>query len=1058
MRTPHPHHPQDDDRDKLEIAIRSYVAKRPSMKGKPRKSAPPPPNEPFEWVLVFDTETTADHRQRLRFGAYQIRHDDELRECGLFFDPEAMTADEIDLLRTAASESGLELMPVRQFVTDKLFGIAYELDATIVGFNLAFDISRLAVRASSARAPMKGGFSFTLTDDPWRPRIQVKNLSSKASLIQFTAPRERRDNRRMRRQKIAAPIRRGYFVDVKTAAAALLSRSFSLASLAAFLGTDAQKTKTEEHGGQLTADYISYARQDVETTWQCFKALRDKYRVYQLSTPLHRILSEASLGKAYLKEMGIRPWRKVQLEFPPDLIGIIMSTYYGGRAEVHFRREIAQVLYCDFLSMYPTVCTLMGLWRYVIATGVEWTETTERTQAWLDAVTEANLRKQPTWRQLTRLVQVLPDDDILPVRARYRDEPQTTIGLNHLRSKQPLWYTLADCVAAKFLTGRTPRIVQAISCNPKAKQRNLRSVAIGGSPDFVVNPADGDFYRSVIDQRSAVKAKRKAAIGAEADALEAQQMAFKLLANATSYGIFIELNVLDLEEPTEVECYAPSSGSFAVETSAIERAGSFFHPLLATLITGAARLMLALAERKALAAGLDWCFCDTDSMALIKPSGMPSDEFFETGKRVCAWFEPLNPYNVKGPLFKIEDANRDEATGELKPLMCLAISSKRYVLFNECASGIPIIRKASLHGLGHLLAPYERAKGDDGESDDKALAAPNLARWQSDLWLAIIAAAKGPHPEQVRLDFHPNMKCPAVSRYAVTTPALRKMFDEFNRGKSYAESVKPFNFLLALQANSLAWSPDLPPFPGKSRRKMSVTLVQRPIAPYSRNPQDASKNCFDRVTGLPIGPECLKTYRETLAQYHLRPEMKFRNGDYHDRGFTRRRHVDVTGIRHIGKEANRLEEQYFMGMQPDAQIDYGLGTAGDDEQLSELRQLTQHFGQRRATTEFGVSRGIVGRLCKQGFENVRPTAIRSIHAGIVRLRRIQAEDAQRDRALRQMITSEIVDVGLTTCAKWLQLDPSNLRKFARGERGLSDEQKAAIERRFWQRTQKLFGL
>ena len=49
-------------------------------------------------------------------------------------------------------------------------------------------------------------------------------------------------------------------------------------------------------------------------------------------------------------------------------MGIIMSTYYGGRSEVRFRRvRIAQVLYCDFLSMYPTVCTLMGLWRFVIA-------------------------------------------------------------------------------------------------------------------------------------------------------------------------------------------------------------------------------------------------------------------------------------------------------------------------------------------------------------------------------------------------------------------------------------------------------------------------------------------------------------------------------------------------------------------------------------------------------------------------------------------------------------------------------------------------------------------
>jgi hypothetical protein len=800
-----PHALSSDIRDQLEIAIRSYVVKRSSeTKRKKRKPPPPPPKDPSEWTLIFDTETTVDHRQRLRFGSYQIRKGDELQESGLFCDPAAMSADEHELLRNFASETGRELIHVRQFVTYKLFPVAYDRDATVVGFNLPFDLSRLAIYASPARGTMAGGFSFKFTADPFRPNVQIKNLSSKASLIQFAAPGERRDTSSMRRKKVAAPVRRGYFVDLKTIGAALLSRSFTLASLSEFLGTAAQKAKTDEHVGPLSSEYIAYADQDVETTWQCFKALRDKYQGYQLSTPLYRILSEASLGKAYLRQMGIRPWQKVQRDFPPELIGIIMSTYYGGRAEVHFRRAIAQVLYCDFLSMYPTVCTLMGLFRYVIATGVDWTETTTRTQAWLDAVTEADFQKQLKWRQLTTLVQVQPDDEIFPVRAKYGEEPQATIGLNHLRSKHPLWFTLADCAAAKFLSGKTPRIVKAVTFKPKAKQKGLRSVAIGGSKDFVVDPTKGDFYRSVIDQRSAVKALKKQARGAEADLLEAQQLALKLLANSTSYGIFIELNIFDLEKKIEAECFAPINGPFPVETLSQERAGSYFHPLLATLITGAARLMLALAERKALEAGLDWCFCDTDSMALIKPEGMASDKFLKVGKSVCDWFEPLNPYSVKGPLFKIEDANFDEKTGELKPLMCLAISSKRYVLFNENASGKPTIRKASLHGLGHLLAPYQRSELEDDQDDEAPRAASELLDWQRDILLEIIRAAKSSNPAQVWLDFHPGMNCAAVSRYAVTTPALHRMFADFNRGKGYAESVKPFNFLLAPQVDGMA--------------------------------------------------------------------------------------------------------------------------------------------------------------------------------------------------------------------------------------------------------------
>ncbi|MBL8570040.1 MAG: hypothetical protein JNK84_13300 [Phreatobacter sp.] len=284
------------------------------------------------------------------------------------------------------------------------------------------------------------------------------------------------------------------------------------------------------------------------------------------------------------------------------------------------------------------------------------------------------------------------------------------------------------------------------------------------------------------------------------------------------------------------------------------------------------------------------------------------------------------------------------------------------------------------------------------------------------------------------------------------------MFADFNRGNGYAEGVKPFNFLLALQIDGVAWSPKLPPFPGASGRSTRLKLVERPIAPYSRNPQDAAANCFDRVTGQPIAAHRLKTYRRALAQYHLRPEMKFRNGDYVDRGFTKRRHVNVVGIRYIGKEANRLEEQYFMGLQPDAQVDYGLGRDGLDELLTEIREILGKFGQRRVAAELGISRGCVGKLCKEDFEAITPRLLKAIQSGIPKLRNAQFDEAQREFSLRQMINSEIAEIGLTACAKWLEVDPSNLRKLAQGLRGLSEDHKRAAEQRFWERAQKEFGV
>src|SRR5208282_4807302 len=99
-------------------------------------------------------------------------------------------------------------------------------------------------------------------------------------------------------------------------------------------------------------------------------------------------------------------WREVQAEFDPVTIGAIMSSYFGGRAEVHIRRTVVPAVYCDFASMYPTVCTLMGLWRFVIAQGVDEEDATAETQAFLDNVQLGDLQDGA-------------DADIFPVRARY---------------------------------------------------------------------------------------------------------------------------------------------------------------------------------------------------------------------------------------------------------------------------------------------------------------------------------------------------------------------------------------------------------------------------------------------------------------------------------------------------------------------------------------------------------------------------------------------------------------------------------------------------------------
>ena len=623
--------------DRLPIAVRAFAPPPPKPKEQTSAKRSGKSASPSEWTLVFDTETTVDAAQRLRIGVYQLHKGDVLDEAGLFFDPKAVSPEELDLLREFTIGSGLGLRTVAEFVDEVMYDRAYDLRASIVGFNLPFDISRLAMKHGSARGKaMRGGFTFKLSQHWWRPAIQVRHLNARASLMQFTHPPKRRDPRGHRKRNIPPRQRRGSFIDLKTIAVALFSRSFTLASLADFLKTPTRKAESGGHGKLLTTKYLRYAVQDVQATWECYQALRDRYSLHALEeTPMGKILSEASLGKAYLKQMGVRPFSEVQPDFPPQLTGNIMSTYFGGRAEVRWRRKIRQVLYCDFLSMYPTVCTLMGLWRFVIARGMEWRDSTEEIRALVNSISLAELQRPEFWPQLTTLVCIAPQADIFPVRAKYDGKSQT-IGLNCLTSETPLWFTLADVIAAKLLGGKSPEILEAITFSPKEPQTDLRAISIAGNSHYCVDPTKDDFFKRLIDLRSAIKSELKGIkkrlkairqqlefatgadeeallceqgrLSAKAETLDSDQQALKILANSTSYGIFVEIIVGDLDAPDELICYGPSGEGFPVESKKVEEPGRYFHPLLATLITGAARLMLGIAEiplhRKRLGLGI----------------------------------------------------------------------------------------------------------------------------------------------------------------------------------------------------------------------------------------------------------------------------------------------------------------------------------------------------------------------------------------------------------------------------------------------------------------------
>ncbi len=1020
--------------DDLDIAVRAYAVK---VKQKAPWQGDAKHPGLSQYSLVFDTETVPDAAQQLRVGAYHWRKQDKLVQAGLFYDPASLAEGELEVIRAYSTDHDLaEPITDRAFVVDVFFGMAYELNATIVAFNAPFDISRLAIGHDSARGNMRGGFTFRLSADPDWPNIRVRHLGSRAALISFTARPGQRAPRSMRKKKRKVPTRRGYFLDVRTAASALLGGSYSLRTLAEALKTKTRKIDVADYSEPITPEYLDYLLTDVQVTWECNEILAERYRSYRLTkTRLPGVYSEAGIGKACLKEMNVQPWREVQPEFPPELLGIIMSTYHGGRSEVRMRRQVCRVLYLDFLSQFSTSAVLQGLWAFVRAQGVEWEEATEEVRVLLGAVQVPDLQDREIWKELPALVQVRPKGDLFPVRTKYEtvtedgdiiQDAQYTTGLNYLSSEQPLWFTLADCIASKLLTGRVPEVLRAIRFGPGPAQEGLAEIDLLGKPDHHIDPGSEDFYQRLIELRLETKRQldQARAAGNEllAQVLDAEQLALKTTASASAYGIYVELNVDYYDKLQELICYGYEGEAFPAWEHNVEKPGTYFHPLVATLITGGSRLMLAITERLAGQEKLEWAFCDTDSMALAAPPGISEPYFLTRAEQVRSWFDPLNPYpDAREPLLQVKEENfglvKGKPSKELAELWCFAVSAKRHCLVN-IVRGRPVIRKASAHGLGHLIAPYKP------ENAPRTIPVPlvpleelEVERWEYDLWYRIVQAALSNRPDRVDTKNLPRFDQPAVARYAANTPRLLSWFKKHATGKKYREQVRPFGFLLAYQ-------PDPSKFKGEE--------LPRVVSPYDKDLDVAVSQCFDRETGRTVDKGELRTYRRALAQYHLNPERKFHHADYTDSGTTERREIHVRTVQHIGKEANRWEDQFFLGYDPEAQVDYGPKPDTYRSLRAQALKGCEPFGVMEVSRAAAVSHGVVSEFLRG-----------KVHPSVQTLNKILAALPQLDEARQhQEAAAEVTldaarrraaEGGLGLSAGLVDVDPGYLSRVLRGK-------------------------
>jgi len=712
--------------------------------GPTSRSAKPQHRYGVDEALIFDTETTADLSQRLMVLGWRLVVDGDVIEEGLAHPDDAGPAV-VDLLRSyAASHPGatvagtpMVVVPLSEWLDTRLHRYGVKRKADVVGFNLPFDLSRLAKHATVVRraSRFKGGWSLGLwgepdRDDPtkwhdmrYRHRLLIRNLGARRGA--FMGWRGEAHNRK---GEGSESFHAGHFVDLGSLTYALTGRHYSLASACPAFGVEREPDAPT--WGRLDASMLDHVRADVAATAALYLACQTELAAHPgVELAADRLYSPAGLASAYLTAMGITPPRRQHPDFDRELLGAAAVASYAGRAEARIIRTPVPVTVLDWSSMYPSVCALAGLWRHWCAKRLAPTEVTDELRAWLADAPESLVERcldPASWRRWgITLVEVEPAGDVLVHRSAPDGHTWGT-ATNPLHYDGRLWWSWADVAAAAVIgNGLVPKITRAVRLDPQGRQAGLKPVAL--REGTVLDPRRDDPFVALVAARRSAQAK-----GDERTAL-----ALKVMVNSLAHGLSSRIDDLGPSaDPVAMSVWAGAGRPFGAKVHRVERPGPWsFPPISATACAGA-RLALALVEAMVTDAGGTWAFMDSDSIAIVatpdggpvpcpggehsppspqRPTGAPS-----TGSK--AGGGPLAPDNLSGtvqalswgqveairerfrPLNPFDDASPPwgpMANSLTEPTMAFVVGIKRYVLYRPSGagkSGVEIV-EGTEHGL-----------------------------------------------------------------------------------------------------------------------------------------------------------------------------------------------------------------------------------------------------------------------------------------------------------------------------------------------------------------------
>jgi len=865
-----------------------------------------------EQALIFHCATTDDEKQDLLFGAYicaqQIDGRHIAKEIGLFY--RDGHPEELRVLKRFVKDSAVELGTVEEF-RRKVFLKYLKAGALIVAYDAPFEISRIAVKWNKSLNHRRAfSFYFRLFKDKktgkirpsgYEPGLSIESMDASKAIYRLIKYKFHDKDAEREEEQQAANV---HIVDLKTLTAVLTGAAHSFASACEIFGVPASKTR--EFRSRVTKPAIESLLKNLVAELELLNRLKEKFELHPVDLAPERCYSPATMAKAYFSAMGIKP-PESKFNIPDRINGIAMQAFVAGRAECTIRRTPVPVTYVDFHAQFPAVSHLLGCREILCAESLEFADFTAEARELLERTTLDDCFHPEFWKQQLRWYALVePCEDVVPMRAKFgtREDSDPTLGWDFLTSKQPVWMTGADAIAAKLITGKPLKILEAIKVIPHGLQAGLTPTKLHS--ELEVDPLRDDLAVKLVELRDALKNKNPELAGG-----------LKVAANSAAFGILCQLDVKDLDSPSPLHVFSGDANYRTPPEKVWEQPAELFCPLIASLVTGGSHLLCAMVERAVRDMGCQIAAMDTDSAMIVStkdgglvpcaggphrlddyrvPSGHAAIRALSWAEvdRIRERFEALNPWRdtLGVPFLKLEKENF-ASNGEPHQLYAYCVSAKLYCLFNLDGNRL-LIRKPSGHGLGFLRAPYSIAHWQQRTAQKWK---KDLPPWVFEAWHLILSRELGlPHQPP------PWLKQPAVMAVPITTPQV------LERLGCFKDVLRPFTIVTV-------------PFPKKEADLLWTGYF---IMPYAEKLDDldgrpmvnvvsgATFYIYDKNTATshkPVGWLSLRTMEDEINHILSRAESKFctPNGSTCTSktiGLLVRRHIVAGEYHYIGKEAS----------------------------------------------------------------------------------------------------------------------------------------------------------